>query len=306
MRTGFLMAHEQSQQEVFHQCVTASAVATYGQTVNHDAEVMFYHHLFAQIMNEVEDAGYSAEHTMQAGHPAEAIFDRIMEDASSEEDGEFYTETAHLYQCLSPQGVIAKLQKLVDCMESEQPLSPDSAEDPVLQDIIAASDRFKSAVLTGKASELSKIVLEQTGKLPSNLLSQDKFEQYLVGMLTGTEDEPDMISTYDDDGYMLCGCAFCDPRLKLFERVRQLGEVPKLMPLQEIMIELVGLSLEVLDSGEEGDYEEQEAMDSGEEYEVDYEDEETELEEFDSADIDPDQGDELLDEMDLESNDFDY
>jgi hypothetical protein len=300
MRTGFLRAHESSHQEVFHQCVTASAMVSYGRSVNHDAEVMYYHHLFAQVMNEVEDAGYTAEQTDISGHPAEQIFDRIMSQVDQEDDSEFYQDCAHLYHCLSAEGVIAKLQKLVDSMETGQPLSPTSADDPILVQIIHAADQYRSAVVSEDLSILTAKVLAEAGQLPSTILQQDQFQQYLVGMLTGTKEEPDVISTYDDDGYMLCACAFCEPRIAMWEAIREEGNIPELLPLQESMIEMVGLSLERLYNSEEEEYddefeEEEELMDL---------DQEEQLMDLDQEALDEFELDSQQEDLDLESTDL--
>ncbi len=248
MRTGSAFIHETTQEELFNSCVTASAVAAYGRAVNHDEELMFYHHIFAQLNIELEDAGYTVGEASIPGHPAEEMMNKILDEAS-QEDRDFFTDVAHLYNSLSPLGIVAKMQKLVDAMESETPLSPNSAADLTLTEVVQNADLYKSAIQSEDKSKLFQTIFEQADQRPSQVLSEENFEAYLIAALTNGEarDPNGNLDTIDNDGYMICACSFCGPRVAMWEQVREEGNVPEMLPLQNTIVQLFNLNLDLLE-----------------------------------------------------------
>jgi len=263
MRTGRHHVHELTPEEVFTQCVTASGIAAIGREINHDAELMVYHHILAELSARIEDAGWDCLDTMKPGHPAEQLFEQILGELQ-EEDHSFYLDASKLFHCLDDAGMAARLQKLVDCLDSGEPLSPDSAGDAVIAHVIEDSSRYKAAVLANDNDSLMRLVGEISQQLPSEVLSEDKFNEYLCATFAAGEQTPENVSLIEyEDGYMQCDCTFCKPRIQIWEQVREEGEIPALLPLQETLVSLMHVDLRELAvmTDDEGD-----AEDADEEY----------------------------------------
>lgn len=284
MRTGLLRAHDVSVEEVTDQCVTASGIAAIGREINHDAELLVHHHILAELTVGIEDAGWTCSDTSKPDHPASELFEQILDDLR-EDDHSFFREISQLYNCLHPAGITNKLEGVVRALSSGQPLSPDSANDPVIARVIEDSIQYRQVVMSGNNQNLLELVLNESQKIPSEILSEEKFSEYLCATFSGTEQDRDNIDLIEyDDGSLQCNCEFCKPRFETWEQVRHNGEIPPMSQLQEDICRMLQVDLrefammtdeeeeedvdmefmEDEDVLEEGEIEDSDAMEEGE------------------------------------------
>jgi len=243
MRTGLQRGHEASVEEVMDQCVTASGIAAIGREINHDAELLVHHHILAELTARIEDAGWECSDISIPDHPACILFEEIL-DGLQHDDHVYYREISQLYNCLHPEGITKKLEGVVRALTSGQPLSPDSASDPVIARVIEDSMQYRQAVMSGNNENLLQLVLQESQKLPSEVLSEEKFGEYLCATFAGTEEDRDNVDLIEyDDGSLQCNCEFCKPRFEIWEQVRHNGEIPPMSELQENICHMLQVDL---------------------------------------------------------------
>lgn len=240
LRSGFDLPHYDSPEAVHIESLLTSALVSFAQAVQHDNELMFYHHIFMQFAYEVEEMESLAQ----------VDFAKMMKTVikTDSESMRFYRDVADIYNCLDQNGLAVKLEKLWQSLNTQQPLSPDSASNPILTKTISQSTEYYNLIKSGQRIEALELAQKHADSFVlSDVLDENQFQQYIQATMEAEGEDKDNVSLdIYEDGFVQCMCNFCGPRIAAWEMLREQGQLPETSEVQNMMINYVELDLRAI------------------------------------------------------------
>lgn len=236
LKTGFDLPHSDTAEAIHIESIMTSALVTFTQTVQHDNELMFYHHIFMQLAVEAEEA-----ETIDMSEIS-AMLKTII--GSNVDSIRFYKDVADVYNCLDKNGLAAKMEKLWTSLTNQQPLSPESAQNPTLLKVIERSTEYYNLIKSGRRTEALEMAQEQADNFClGDLLNEEQMQAYIEETLAAESAKEDISLDVYEDGFVQCMCSFCAPRITAWEALREQGQIPHTTEVQNMMIGFLDLDL---------------------------------------------------------------